>query len=117
MNVVLAVDGLARAFAPAMNRDERIKAKERAEREALSFRTAFAKRLVDARRAANAGHGMTQMELAHASGISLASLQGYESGRREPHFVTAYLLAKSLGMTPQELLFGAQAKKAPHHQG
>lgn len=102
MHVTIAESPIAAAFGFAMNRDEKQKAKEAADKEAQAYRSALAKRLVDARKAS----GMTQMELAHSSGISLASLQGYESGKREPHFATAFMLARALERTPQELLFG-----------
>ncbi len=106
MQTALAVSGPPAAFLAGMNQGERQKAKEAAAKEAAAYRRALAKRLVDARHAAK----KTQMELAHDAGISLASLQGYESGKREPQFVTAFLLAAALGLSTQELLFGAKGK-------
>lgn len=109
MQVALAAGAPHAAFVLGMNQSERQKAKEAAAKEAVAYRKALAKRLVDARHAAK----KTQMELAHDAGISLASLQGYESGKREPQFVTAFLLATALGLTTQELLFGL----APRQKG
>lgn len=100
----LAVD---QGLAPApqhvdMGPSEKKAAKAHGDDAAEKFRAALGERIVAARKA----RGMTQADLANAAGISLASLGGYESKKREPHMSQAVRLAKALGMTVPELLFG-----------
>lgn len=86
----------------SMRPDEKKAAKAHGDAAAEKFRTALAARIVAKRKAKD----MTQADLANAAGISLASLGGYESAKREPHMSQAHRLAKALGMTVPELLFG-----------
>lgn len=48
--------------------------------------------------------GMTQEQLAEASGFSQNYISDLERGRRNPTVVTLYELATPLGATPQDLL-------------
>jgi transcriptional regulator with XRE-family HTH domain len=48
--------------------------------------------------------GMTQEQLAEASGIDQRYISGLENGRRNPTVVTLYELARHLGVEPAELL-------------
>lgn len=60
----------------------------------------FSEKLKSARKTA----GITQEELAEASGIALASIRGLEQGQRpDPHFSTVQKLAKALGLTCHDL--------------
>ena len=47
---------------------------------------------------------MTQRDLAAASGLTEAAVSRYISGAREPRAVTIAKIAKTLNVTPQELL-------------
>jgi len=42
--------------------------------------------------------GLTQQQLADASGVNLWTIRGYEQGRREPNWKVAIRLAESLGV-------------------
>lgn len=48
--------------------------------------------------------GMTQEQLAEASGFSQNYISDLERGRRNPTVVTLYELATPLGVLPQDLL-------------
>lgn len=51
--------------------------------------------------------GMTQLELAVASGVSLRTLQDYEQGRKpisQAAAVTVHRIAEALGVTIEELI-------------
>jgi transcriptional regulator with XRE-family HTH domain len=48
--------------------------------------------------------GLTQEELAEASGFSQQYLSGLERGKRNPTVVTLYELAKVLGISHMELV-------------
>jgi len=61
-----------------------------------------AKRLRAVREAA----GMTQVELAERSGITLAHINRLENARREPGIKTVVRLARALDTTPSGLLRG-----------
>jgi transcriptional regulator with XRE-family HTH domain len=43
--------------------------------------------------------GMTQQQLAEASGLPLGSLRNYEQGQREPYWQVVFRLAAALGVT------------------
>ena len=55
-------------------------------------------------RAARVERGMTQEELAEASGFTQQYISGLECGRRNPTIVSLYELAHALEVTPVELL-------------
>jgi transcriptional regulator with XRE-family HTH domain len=42
--------------------------------------------------------GMTQVDLAEASGLPLGSLRNYEQGQREPYWSVIFKLAEALGV-------------------
>jgi DNA-binding XRE family transcriptional regulator len=50
--------------------------------------------------------GLTQVELAHALGLSRSAYSMYEIGQREPDFEVAQRLAGTLGVTVDDLLDG-----------
>lgn len=51
------------------------------------------------------GNGLTQVELAEASGVAQSTIAQVESGKREePHPRTLKKLAEALGVTPADLL-------------
>jgi transcriptional regulator with XRE-family HTH domain len=54
----------------------------------------FAKKLQELREQA----GMTQTQLAEASGLPLGSLRNYEQGQREPYWNVVFKLADALGV-------------------
>jgi len=47
--------------------------------------------------------GMSQSQLARASGIPVGTLQGWEQGRRKPLLETAAVVAKALGVAIEDL--------------
>lgn len=47
--------------------------------------------------------GMTQEGTATACGLPITTLRNWEQGRRRPDLVSAYLLARALGVTVDEL--------------
>ena len=47
--------------------------------------------------------GLTQEQLAEATAVSLGAVRNWEQGRRLPHFEAAYRLAKTFGITLDEL--------------
>lgn len=55
----------------------------------------FAEKLQELREEA----GLSQSELARASGVSVWSLRGYEQGRREPLWDVIFPLARALGVS------------------
>jgi transcriptional regulator with XRE-family HTH domain len=55
----------------------------------------FAERLHELREKA----GLSQSELAKASGVPVWTVRGYEQGRREPLWNVLFKLAKALGVT------------------
>ena len=46
--------------------------------------------------------GLTQEQLAAASGVNLWTVRGYEQGRREPNWKGAIVLTRALGVTVEE---------------
>ena len=61
----------------------------------------------DKLKAARTAAGMTQKQLAAASGISLRTLQHYEQGSKDisqAAAVTVYRLAQALGVSMEQLL-------------
>jgi transcriptional regulator with XRE-family HTH domain len=54
----------------------------------------FANRLRELREKA----GLTQMQLADASGLPLGSIRNYEQGQREPYWQVVFKLADALGV-------------------
>jgi transcriptional regulator with XRE-family HTH domain len=54
--------------------------------------------------------GLTQEQLAEASGFGQHYISGLENGRRNPTVVTLYELAQQLGVEPAELLKAAAAR-------
>jgi transcriptional regulator with XRE-family HTH domain len=46
--------------------------------------------------------GLTQEQLAAASGVNLWTVRGYEQGRREPSWKGAIVLTRALGVTVEE---------------
>lgn len=59
----------------------------------------------DRLRAALKAAGMTQAELAEASGVSAAAVSRYTSGKRSPSRETLGAIAGALGVNPQWLTF------------
>jgi transcriptional regulator with XRE-family HTH domain len=55
----------------------------------------FNEKLQELRRAA----GLTQIQLAEASGLPLGSLRGYEQGQREPPWTVVFKLATALAVS------------------
>lgn len=49
---------------------------------------------------------MSQKELAHAAHVTEASISRYENNIRQPTIVTAYKIAKVLGVTIDDLMRG-----------
>lgn len=59
--------------------------------------------------------GMTQAELAEASGLPVGSIRNYEQNQREPLWDAAFKLAKALGVGCDvfEECVGAESEAAP----
>jgi transcriptional regulator with XRE-family HTH domain len=57
----------------------------------------FAARLRELRKHA----GLTQLQLANASGVPLGSIRNYEQGQREPYWDVAFRLAAALGVSAE----------------
>lgn len=57
-------------------------------------------------KAARKDRGMTQQELADASGVSRISIARYETGVKTPSIASTYKLAKALDMPFDELIRG-----------
>lgn len=55
----------------------------------------FAERLRELRKRA----GLTQAQLASASGVPIGSVRNYEQGQREPYWDVAFRLADALGVS------------------
>lgn len=55
-------------------------------------------------RRARSASGLTQEQLAEASGLSQQYISGVESGRRNPTVVTLWELSQPLGVSPADLL-------------
>jgi transcriptional regulator with XRE-family HTH domain len=55
----------------------------------------FAEKLRELRERA----GLTQSQLAQASGVPLGSIRNYEQGQREPYWSVAFRLAAALGVS------------------
>lgn len=55
-------------------------------------------------RAERARKGMSQVELAEASGINRAAIGFYENGEQMPGADKIFALADALGVTPNELI-------------
>lgn len=53
--------------------------------------------------------GLTQAQLATLSGVSLAAIKGYETGRTLPGARELRALCQKLEVTPNKLLFGSEA--------
>ena len=66
---------------------------------------AFASELISAR----AKIGLTQGQLARASGLSLSAIKAYESGRNLPGARELRELCQALQISPNKLLFGTEA--------
>lgn len=64
----------------------------------------FARNLRATREAA----GMSQVELAERSGVSLAHVNRLENARREPGMKTIIRLSRAMGTTPSELFRGVE---------
>jgi transcriptional regulator with XRE-family HTH domain len=60
--------------------------------------------------------GMSQSQLARASGVPLSSLRNWEQGRRIPLFNTAAKVAKALGVSLDRLA-GFDEPTAPKRKG
>jgi len=57
--------------------------------------------------------GMTQDQLAAASGIDSSNIRAYENGRAMPSIQTLVRLAEGLGGSPAELLVGLRSDMFP----
>jgi len=57
--------------------------------------------------------GMTQDQLAAASGIDSSNIRAYENGRAMPSIQTLVRLAEGLGASPAELLDGVRSDMFP----
>lgn len=57
----------------------------------------FASRLRELRKRA----GLTQLQLAEASGVPLGSIRNYEQGQREPYWDVAFRLASAMGVSAE----------------
>lgn len=57
----------------------------------------FASRLRELRKRA----GLTQLQLAQASGVPLGSIRNYEQGQREPYWDVAFRLAAAMGVSAE----------------
>jgi transcriptional regulator with XRE-family HTH domain len=57
-------------------------------------------------RAARARRGLTQEQLAHASGVTSGEISRMERGVREPRITTLVRLADALDVPPADLLAG-----------
>ncbi len=55
-------------------------------------------------RRARGASGLTQEQLAEASGLSQQYISGLERGRRNPTVVTLWELSQPLGVSPADLL-------------
>ena len=53
---------------------------------------------------------MSQATLSGETGVSVAAISKYESGRMLPTVITAVALAKALGVTVETLVTGKEAK-------
>lgn len=69
--------------------------------ESREIKSVFVKRL----RAWRDAKGMTQLDLAYNSGLSMDTLRSYEVGRRSPRLPEIADLAKALGVMPEVLIF------------
>src|SRR5687768_16426293 len=56
--------------------------------------------------------GLTQQQLAEASGVNVWTIRGYEQGRREPGWQVAIELAKGVGGTVEAFADGGSGEKA-----
>jgi transcriptional regulator with XRE-family HTH domain len=56
--------------------------------------------LGEAIRAARAGRGLSQEQLADAAGVHVTHLGGVERGVRNPNYATIVKVARALGVTP-----------------
>src|SRR5690242_5847718 len=65
---------------------------------AVEVRMTFGEKLRQLRERA----GLTQEQLAAASGVNLWTVRGYEQGRREPNWKGAIVLTRALGVTVEE---------------
>jgi transcriptional regulator with XRE-family HTH domain len=54
--------------------------------------------------------GMTQEDLAYASGVSIGALSRIERGLNDPHWTTFVLLAAGLGLSLVELVRAIEAE-------
>ena len=73
----------------------------------------FAERLRELREKA----GLTQQQLADASGLPVGSLRNYEQGQREPYWQVVFRLADALGVSCEafkECVNGADEQARPH---
>jgi transcriptional regulator with XRE-family HTH domain len=77
--------------------------------ESLMLETGFADLLTSIRKAV----GMTQTELANASGIHRQVIIRLEAGTNQPTWPTVVALAKALGCTPNDFLPDGWNKEAP----
>ena len=66
--------------------------------------TAFARRVTERR----IELGMSQRDVADASGLTQAAICHFERGRREPNLVNALRVAKALGTTIDHLVGGSE---------
>jgi transcriptional regulator with XRE-family HTH domain len=56
--------------------------------------------------------GLTQAQLAEASGLPLGSLRNYEQGQREPYWSVLFKLAKALGVSSEAFAECAPSSEA-----
>jgi transcriptional regulator with XRE-family HTH domain len=64
--------------------------------------------------------GLTQQQLAEASGLPIGSLRNYEQGQREPYWQVVFRLAAALGVTCEAFADcegAAPTKAAPKRKG
>jgi transcriptional regulator with XRE-family HTH domain len=68
----------------------------------------FAERLRELRERA----GLTQAQLAEASGLPIGSIRNYEQGQREPYWNVVFQLAAALGVSCEAFAVCAGVSKA-----
>ena len=67
-------------------------------------------------RAARAARGLTQEELANASGLHRTEISLLERGKRTPLLETLVAISRALGMTPAELLHDITVPQGREHR-
>ena len=105
MSVALAMPSVGLGYQRAMvDKDAKERLRSEADDFAAGFRAGMAARV----KAERDLRGWTQHDLAGEAGVSVGTIQGCESGDRNPEPANAFLLAKALGHSIRWLYFGEE---------